>query len=117
QGRLERERQLVYGLTESTRLEGKAAQLQADGVRQAQKRIEFDGIAKRNQVDKGELLKKEIELITNAGKAAGASQAEIDKAIAGARERFKGSAGPKGPRSEERRVGKECRPRGAEQME
>lgn len=104
QARLEQQRQLIYGLTESTRLEGKAAQLQADGVRQAQKRIEFDGIAKRNQVDKGELLKKEIELITNAGKAAGASQAEIDKAIAGARERFKGSAGPKGPRDPQRSI-------------
>lgn len=101
QARLEQQRQLIYGLTESTRLEGKAAQLQADGVRQAQKRIEFDGIAKRNQVDKGELLKKEIELITNAGKAAGTSQAEIDKAIAGARERFKG---PKGPRDPQRSI-------------
>ena len=104
QARLEQQRQLIYGLTESTRLENKAAQLQADGVRQAQKRIEFDGIAKRNQTDKGELLKKEIELITNAGKAAGASQAEIDKAIAGARERFKGSAGPKGPRDPQRGI-------------
>lgn len=104
QARLEQQRQLIYGLTESTRLENKAAQLQADGVRQAQKRIEFDGIAKRNQVDKGELLKKEIELITNAGKAAGASQAEIDKAIAGARERFKGSAGPKGQRDPQRSI-------------
>lgn len=97
-------RQNIYGLNERIRLEGKAAQLQADGVRQAQKRIEFDGIAKRNQTDKGELLKKEIELITNAGKAAGASQAEIDKAIAGARERFKGSAGPKGPRDPQRSI-------------
>lgn len=103
QARLEQQRQLIYGLTESTRLEAKASALQADGVRQTKARIGFDEIAKRNQQDKTALLTKEIELIKNAGKAAGASQAEIDKAIAGARERFKSTA-PKGPRDPQRGI-------------
>jgi len=103
QARLEQQRQLIYGLTESTRLEAKASALQADGVRQTKARIGFDEIARRNQQDKTALLTKEIELIKNAGKAAGASQAEIDKAIAGARERFKSTAA-KGPRDTQRGI-------------
>ena len=97
-------RQEIYNLQERVKLEGKSAQLQADGARQTKARIGFDEIAKRNQVDKTKLLEKEIELIKTAGKAAGASQAEIDKAIAGARERFKPAAGPKGPRDPQRSI-------------
>lgn len=86
---LERQRDLVDGLKQQAQVEVNLANAQAEGNKKLQDRIRFEAILKRNEQDKGRLLDKEIEAIRNAGANGIATDDEINRAIAGARERFK----------------------------
>jgi lambda family phage tail tape measure protein len=94
------EQATIATLSRRLLIEGEIATAAKVANDQVQARIAFDATAKRNLVEKADLLKKEIALIREQGAAAGASQKEIDAAIKGARERFK-TTGPKGPKADD----------------
>jgi lambda family phage tail tape measure protein len=94
------EQATIATLSRRLLIEGEIATAAKVANDQVQARIAFDATAKRNLVEKADLLKKEITLIREQGAAAGASQKEIDAAIKGARERFK-TTGPKGPKADD----------------
>ena len=93
---------LIENARELNRLGQRAASTQAESARQVKDRIDAEAVLKRNLVDKTDLLNKELKIIENLRKSKTITDDEATKAIAGARERFKPAAGPKGPRDPQR---------------